>query len=160
MIDKKGAIISDCGKYRYVLTRGCDVNYIPFVMLNPSTADAMEDDPTIRRCCGFAESFGYEGIVVLNLYAYRATDPRELKKLSLEEAIGKYNKGWWQHYLREEKVICGWGNNADKRVVESFWQFCQNNGVQTYCLGVTKNNQPKHPLYLKADTQLIEWRYE
>ena len=159
MIDKKGAIISDCGKYRYALSRGCDINYIPFVMLNPSTADAMEDDPTIRRCCGFAERFGYTGILVLNLYAYRATDPKELRKLSLEEAMGPEYFEYWS-WIAGRKIICGWGNNADKRVVEYFWQFCQDNGVKTYCLGVTKTNAPKHPLYLKADTQLQEWKYK
>ena len=159
MIDRRGAIISDCGKYRYVLSRGCDISYIPFVMLNPSTADAMEDDPTIRRCCGFAEGFGYEGILVLNLYAYRATDPKELRKLSLEEAMGPEYFEYWS-WIAGRKIICGWGNNADKRVVEYFWQFCQDNGVKTYCLGVTKTNAPKHPLYLKADTQLQEWKYK
>lgn len=159
-ITHRGAVISDCEKYRYVLTRGYNMNYIPFVMLNPSTADAMEDDPTIRRCIGFARDWGYHGLVVLNLYAYRATDPKELKKLSIEVAIGENNEDYWRHYLRDqEKVVCGWGNNANKEVVERFWTFCLYHDVRTMCLGTTKSNQPKHPLYLKTDTQLVEWRY-
>ena len=161
MIDKKGAVISDCEKYRYVLTRGYNMHYIPFVMLNPSTADAMEDDNTIRRCIGFASSWGYHGLIVLNLYAYRATDPKALKQIPREEAIGPENENYWEHYLKDQdKVVCGWGSNADKEIVEQFWTFCQNNDIKTYCLGITKANAPKHPLYLKADTQLVEWKYK
>ena len=78
----KSAEISPCGLYRYSLTRKWEAwkGTVNFIMLNPSTADAQEDDPTIRRCIGFAKAWGYGGIVVTNLFAYRATNPKELKK--------------------------------------------------------------------------------
>lgn len=87
----KSAIISECGKYRYSLSRIWDENKanVLFIMLNPSTADGDVDDPTIRRCIGFAKSWGYGGIYVGNLFAYRATDPKEL--LKVENPIGFEN---------------------------------------------------------------------
>ena len=75
-----GAVVSDDGLYRYILTRTWDRSLpaLVFCMLNPSTADATVDDPTIRKCIGFAQRLGYGGIIVVNLFAYRATKPREL----------------------------------------------------------------------------------
>jgi len=77
----RSAVLSDCGTYRYSLTRRWSPGpLLGWVMLNPSRADALVDDPTIRRCVGFARRWGFAGIVVRNLYALRATDPRELSR--------------------------------------------------------------------------------
>lgn len=80
---KKGAIISDCQQYRYALWRIWDETkpFVMFIMLNPSKADAETDDNTVRRCIGFAKSWGYGGIYICNLFAYRSTDPKVLLKV-------------------------------------------------------------------------------
>ena len=80
-LTEAGALLSSCGTYRYRLWRYWHTEREPliFIMLNPSTADAMQDDPTIRKCIGFAKRLGFGGIEVVNLFAYRATDPRDLR---------------------------------------------------------------------------------
>src|SRR5262249_54294569 len=92
---ENNAVISDCGKYRYVLTRqtGAEVRSATFVMLNPSTADATLDDPTIRKCIGFAKNWRCGRLVVLNLFAFRATDPEVMKAEA--DAVGPENKSWF-----------------------------------------------------------------
>lgn len=95
----KGAIISGCGKYRYSLWRTWDKKLpkVMFIMLNPSTADAYEDDPTIRRCINFAKSWGYGGIVVGNLFAYRATNPKKL--ILIDDPSGSANHHYLTHMI-------------------------------------------------------------
>ena len=124
-----GAVISACGKYRYTLTRVLQYDepitptgQITFVMLNPSTADATEDDPTIRRCIGFARGFKAEALNVVNLYALRATDPKELWKVT-DPVGGSSNDYWIKRILETSSVIiCAWGNNArEVRVREFLW---------------------------------------
>jgi len=109
----KSAIISDCGLFRYELTRMWD-NSLPclgFVMLNPSTADANIDDPTIRKCIGFAKKLGYGSIIVTNLFAYRATSPKALKANGYQ--IGEHNNDYiFNMTLSVDNVICAWGVNA------------------------------------------------
>jgi hypothetical protein len=118
---KKGAVISECEKYRYALWRVWrkDKLKVMFVMLNPSTADSNKDDPTIRRCIDFAKSWGYGGIVIGNLFGLRATDPKEL--LNTDDPKGLHND-YWLRMLPElaDQIICAWGNdgnlnNADKQ---------------------------------------------
>src|SRR5437870_4841901 len=108
------AVISPCGKFRYRLTRQWGEGAaLPFVMLNPSTADAEQDDPTIRKCVGFAKRMGYDGIEVVNLYAYRATKPADLKKAGYPR--GPENDRHIEAALVEShanSVICAWGVNA------------------------------------------------
>lgn len=109
---KRDALISDCGKYRYWLTRAWDDERptCAFVMLNPSTADADIDDPTIRKCIGFAQRLGFGGIVVVNLYSYRATKPTALRGV---ERCGPEHYRWIDLKLRTcPTVICAWGANA------------------------------------------------
>src|SRR4051812_49823510 len=107
------AVISACGAYRYVLTRqvGGGVRRATFIMLNPSTADASNDDPTIRRCIGFAQRWGCGQLAVLNLFAYRATDPADLKRAS--EPVGPENREWFDKLLTDDlaigPVVCGCG---------------------------------------------------
>lgn len=151
------AVISECGRYRYALERhiGGGCGNVLFVMLNPSTADASKDDPTIRRCKGFARRWGYSGLLVANLYAWRATDPDELAKA--EDPVGPE---WAYHVCSLAKrsgcIVAAWGSHASLHRQETVRDFLrQYNRVQ--CLGRTKNYSPKHPLYVKADTELQEY---
>ena len=150
---EKGAEISDCGKYRYKLWRIWDKTkpFVTFLMLNPSTADANVDDPTIRRCIGFAKSWGYDGLLVCNLFAYRSTNPKEL--LLIDDPFGKKNDIYIQECIdRSEKVICAWGNSSilkkfDRNTKEHFSSI--KSRMKIHYLELSKDNVPKHPLYLK-----------
>ena len=152
---KKSAEISACGKYRYHLRRewGTElaVSRVTFIMLNPSTADDKEDDATIRRCVAFAKSWGYGGVDVVNLFAYRATEPRELKRAS--NPIGPDNDSRIvATALCTNKIVCAWGIHGNlfgrgQRVTEKLLAA----GKTLYCLEKTKKGLPKHPLYLKSD---------
>ena len=158
------AVISECGKYRYVLRRSLGSVlrwYKPmlFVMLNPSTADATEDDPTIRRCMDFARREGMTHLNVVNLFAFRSPDPKELRYA--DDPVGPEN----DRYLREEigkhshgAVVAAWGAH----------HFAMTRGSEVYemapdkfwCLGRTKGGYPKHPLYLPKNAPLeqFSWR--
>lgn len=154
------AIISDCGQYRYQLTREPHDMYTVcgpalFVMLNPSTADASMDDPTIRRCRGFAKAWDCRGIIVANLYALRATDPAALWVHA--DPVGPDNDMFLAALLREhDTVICAWGANAKPERVAQFRKMLYRNN-RPVCLGVTKDGAPRHPLYIRADQKLIDW---
>lgn len=158
------AAISDDGRYRYTLGRRWEPAEGPgsavFVMLNPSTADAHQDDPTIRRCIGFAKRIGSGGIHVVNLYAYRATKPADLWRA--DDPIGPEN----DEILRaafaaadrlQQPVIAAWGANAEPRRVEFVRVIARAAGVRLQALGVTKDGAPRHPLYLRADAPLTPW---
>jgi hypothetical protein len=155
----KDAILSNDGVHRYNLIREWDaINpSMLFVMLNPSTADAVEDDPTIRRCMGFARRENCGMIEVVNLFAYRATDPKELKKTDTP-LVGADNDEIIQLAAEESDIIvCAWGTNGtlngrNKEVIS----LLQSVGKPIMCLGKTKDGHPKHPLYLPADAELIE----
>ena len=124
-----GALISDCGFYRYWLTRPgrsliAERGPVLFIMLNPSTADAELDDPTIRRCRGFAESWGCAGLTVANLYAYRATDPAALRLCA--DPVGPDNDAHLVRLLREHgEAVCAWGNSAAPDRVREFMQLAE-----------------------------------
>lgn len=154
----KSAVISDCGTYRYFLLRG-EQNQLPFIMLNPSTADDKLDDPTIRRCMGFAERFGYDGIVVMNLYALRATNPKELWTHS--DPVGPENDLWLSGMsFHNPEIVCAWGANAKEDRVKHVAEMLTNCGAKLKCLGTTKSGAPRHPLYIKGDQPLIDWEYK
>lgn len=147
----RGADISSCGRYRYRLWRRWDDRpSVNFVMLNPSTADATLDDPTIRRCVGFARTWGYGGIVVTNLYAFRATCPRDL--WGAADPVGPGN----DEAIRTAAVaagllVCAWGNHGsvDGRAA-AVLDWLRRIGVTPHALKVTGAGQPAHPLYLPA----------
>jgi len=163
------AIISECGAYRYLLRRaaqaGPDIS-LPvcgtalFVMLNPSTADATVDDPTIRRCKSFAYRWGCNGIAVVNLYALRSPKPCVLWGHS--DPVGPDNDMWLRTAAREhETVVFAWGANAKKeRVKEVYEIFNGTRNRRIVCLGKTKDGSPRHPLYVRADQPLIEWSHD
>jgi hypothetical protein len=153
----RAARISDCGRYRYgLIRRWSEAPALLVVMLNPSTADAELDDPTIRRCLGFARRDGYGAIIVLNLYAYRATDPKAL--LTCDDPVGPKNDGYlfrhlWAAKLQQRPVLAAWGvHGATGRVAEVL---ALAPGVDWRCLGTTKAGSPRHPLYVRGDQALV-----
>ncbi len=142
----KGAIISDCSKYRYQLWRNWDENKpnVMFIMLNPSTADSETNDPTIRRCIGFAKSWGYGGIYVGNLYAYRATDRSELK--NVENPIGDDNiKHIKEMQPKCEIIVCAWGNHEGRP------EHIFSNFSNLHYIKLNVDSTPAHPLYLSGE---------
>ena len=157
---EQNAVISDCGRYRYRLTRDLSPNprTATFILLNPSTADATNDDPTIRRCIGFARQWGCGRLAVLNLFAFRATDPSEMKRA--EDPVGPENRAWFERTLIDDlsigPVVCGWGVHGDlrdqDRVVLGWLEVF---GIQPLALGTTKDGHPRHPLYLPAGARLV-----
>jgi len=155
-----GAIISACGQYRYKLTREPHDMYSTsgpalFIMLNPSIADAALNDPTIRRCIGFAQAWDCAGLVAANLYALRATNPADL--WTHADPIGEDNDMWLAELIREhETVVCAWGANAKPERVATVRKMFHRLS-RPMCLGVTKAGAPRHPLYIRADQPLIDW---
>jgi hypothetical protein len=153
----KDAIISDCGLYRYSLTR--TFNYtdpcLQIVMLNPSTADADIDDPTIRRCVNFALREKFGGICVTNLFAFRATSPQDMKRAA--DPVGPDNHSALEIALRDAKadgspVLCAWGTHGEFGGRDKwFRQLAKTIGTDLVHLGLTKDGHPKHPLYVKSD---------
>jgi hypothetical protein len=154
------AVISRCGQYRYMLSRAGDMaaarGPAVFIMLNPSTADAEVDDPTIRRCRGFAQAWRCNGIQVLNLYALRSTDPKGL--WTHPEPVGPDNDEWLGRAVNSgEDVVCAWGANARPERVREVVRLLHACGARLKCLGVTQSGAPRHPLYIAASQKLEDW---
>lgn len=145
--------------YRYRLWRDWRPHgpRVLWVMLNPSTADGTEDDPTIRRCIGFSKSWGYAGLVVVNLFALRATDPDDLAVH--EDPIGPRNDEAIRAAAKESPLIMvAWGSFAglrrrDERVLEILRQEA---GDDLCCLGLTTAGYPRHPLYVPGDRRPLK----
>lgn len=155
------ASISPCGQYRWRLERRFDSGSrgpMLFVMLNPSTADADMDDATIRRCISFAKRDGYSGIVVVNLYGFRATDPAELWLQS--DPIGWLNDCFIINEChRVDDVVLAWGATARPGRVAEVVHMIESAGPRMLCLGVTKHGgHPRHPLYVKGDQPFVPWQ--
>jgi hypothetical protein len=151
----KGAIISENQLFRYHLCRywdaGEDAKHALFIMLNPSTADADNDDPTIRKCMHYAMLFGYGGIDVVNLFALRSPSPAVLRKVLLP--VGIKNDETILHYaLQASIVIAAWGHGGklDGRARKVKDMLCRC-GIELMCLQKSKDGTPKHPLYLRCD---------
>jgi hypothetical protein len=147
------AILSDCKNYRYSLTRIWDNSKpkVLFIMLNPSTADAEKDDPTIRRCIRFAKDWGYGGLYVVNLFALRATNPKEL--LAAPFVVGVDNEKWIRKMgSLSDLVICAWGNgsivNKLQKRLDHTWKPLSWINKPLHYLELSKDGTPKHPLYL------------
>lgn len=157
--DVSGAIFSDDRVYRYALWRVWDRNNparVAFIGLNPSTADEHTDDPTIRRCIGFAKQWGAGGLLMLNLFAFRATDPAVMKRAV--DPVGGSNDNVIRILTIGVRVVAAWGTDGafmgrDAAVVEMLTR----EGVTVECLGCTKGGLPRHPLYLRADTALMPY---
>ena len=165
---RRSADFSPCRTWRYTLKRvwDRDLPVALFVLLNPSTADARNDDPTNRRGIGYAIKWGCGGVTFVNLFAYRTPHPRILKRA--EDPVGPDNDEW---ILREAaavagsgpngRVILAWGihgtfHHRDAKVIE----LLQNAGAPLWCMGLTKGGHPKHILYLPGTLKPVEYRTE
>lgn len=149
------AIISPCQTYRYMLQRGDGSSNCVVVMLNPSTADDVADDATIRKLNRFTRDWGYAAYQVVNCYAFRATDPSDLD--SAADPVGPDNDFYLDLMARKRLIVAAWGNEAKpervRQVVSSLMRF----GNNLYCFGTNKNGSPKHPLYVPYETNLKLW---
>lgn len=156
------AVFSECGNFRYRLGRRWDwcAETLVYIMLNPSTADAEQDDPTIRRCIGFAKAHGFGGIEVLNLYAYRATKPSDLKKAGY--LVGPDNDRHIALVAGLAKTICvAWGANAEGLVrPHVVLIMLRALGIEPMCLSITKSGHPSHPLMLPSSCRLMPFTKE
>ncbi len=164
------ALISDCGQYRYRLWRhwgdGCAGTAV-FLMLNPSTADGHVDDPTIRKCVGFAKRWGLHGIRVVNLFALRSTDPKGL--LGATDPVGPENDEhvdavtnparWHASDDARYRVVCAWGavgSGALRKLIAARVRHVMVTlgRRELWCLGRSREGHPRHPLMLGYDTPL------
>lgn len=158
----RSALISDDGAYRYELVRrwGSGPTAL-WIMLNPSTADAEQDDPTIRRCLGFSRREGAGALVVCNLFALRTTDPKGL--LSHPDPRGPENEQYVADWIsRADLVLCAWGSWPKVNRLDHGLDvpgMVRSAGRIAYCLGKTKAGHPRHPLYVKSTKTLeVYWR--
>lgn len=152
---QRGAIISDCGNYRYRLWRiwNEEKPKVLFIMLNPSTADEVENDRTIRKCIRFANGWGYGGLYVGNLFAYRSTDPKHL--LEVENPFGENNNDHLMEMSAYCKVmVCAWGNQKILDQLSPDKDFINNLDITKKYIELSLGGTPKHPLYLKSDSKL------
>lgn len=172
------AELSDCQRFRYQLTR-CwrpEAPQLGWIMLNPSTADALQDDPTIRRCMGFARAWDFGGIVVANLFHLRATDPSDLVPPDLENPKGDPlqaayriidhavgiapDDDWYGNVLACARVIVAWGSHDVVRLTarDTRIRMLATARRQTlHALAVNADGQPRHPLYVRGDAKPIVW---
>lgn len=159
------AWFSKCGRYRYILSRLWnmveDPRLILWVMLNPSTADDVENDPTVSRCIGFSKRDGFDGLIVCNVFALRATDPAEM--INDPNPVGPDNdKAIMESLDRCEAVVLACGN-----IVNGVWggavrfralvKAIRRESHVPLCLGTNQTGLPKHPLYVKGDTPLVPY---
>jgi hypothetical protein len=148
------AELSACRKYRYALTRRWgDGPQVLFVMLNPSTADEVDDDPTIGRCIGFAKSWGFGSLAVGNLFAFRTPSPSLL--LQTTDPVGVDNDHWLgKLQASAELTVAAWGNHGSfhgrgKAVARTL--------ASPHVLRLNGTGEPAHPLYIPADTRPMPW---
>lgn len=147
------ANFSRCRQYRYALHRHWDTSRPALLLigLNPSTADARHNDPTIRRCIGFANDWGFGSLCVANLFAYRATYPADLK--AAEDPVGPRNNSWLRRLAREaDLVVAAWGNDgqhlgradAVRKMLPDL-----------HCIRMNSAGEPAHPLYLRKELRPV-----
>lgn len=148
------------GLYRYELTRRWERGpYACFILLNPSTADAVKDDQTIRKCCSYARRWNMGGIVVVNVFAWRATDPKDLFKVAREQPQhhdmitgGQLNDdAIHDACVGARAVIAGWGVHGGGRALDVLRLLLIDWRREVHCLGVTQDYHPRHPLYVRGD---------
>lgn len=155
-----GAIFSLDRDYRYSLWRRWDDGpFAAFCCLNPSTADDVNNDPTVSRCVNFSKRWGYSAFVMLNIFAYRATDPKTMK--SQDDPIGPENDAAIRELSSKAGlVVCAWGTHGShmNRCNDVKSLLIDSTGNNIWHLGLTKHGFCKHPLYLRCDTQPVRWK--
>ena len=153
------AVYSDCERYRYTLTRVWmpDGRKALFIMLNPSTATEVQNDPTVERCECRARALGFGAFRVANIFAWRDTDPKAMR--SAADPVGPANDasilescGW------ADRIICAWGTHGSHlRRGAAVERLLRKTGRKLYTLGLSKEGHPKHPLYIAYAVQPIPW---
>lgn len=158
-MNDSGATFSADRVHRYELWRcaGGPEGTVAFIGLNPSTADEVKNDPTVERCLRFASKWGFAHFFILNIFAYRTTYPKEL--FAADEAIGREND---RHILnvcqQADLVVAAWGvNGSYMQRGTQVEAMLRKPGVVLWCLGLTKGGFPRHPLYVRADTEPEVW---
>lgn len=157
------ACFSPCETFRYYLkiewSVGGDGKLCNFIGLNPSTATHEIDDPTIRRCKTFAHDWGYRGIVMTNLFAFRATDPRRM--FAAKDPVGPGNDYYLEWAAKiSASVVGAWGSNGSKLGRAQYVGFrilALGKSIEAIGLKLTENFQPRHPLYLPKNSGLFVW---
>lgn len=152
--EDRGAVFSEDRKHRYALWRKWDKTkpMCAFIGLNPSTANEATDDPTIRRVKAMAKSWGYGGVYMLNLFSYVSTDPKAL--LTCEDPIADNDKHLELFGNMSKQIVFAWGNfkvNGRDEVVKKMFP-------TSMALQINKNGSPKHPLYVRADKELVNYQ--
>jgi hypothetical protein len=148
-----GAIFSACRRWRYLLWRRWDEKkpVANFLMLNPSTADEFQLDPSCTRARNYAERWGFGGVLITNIFAWRATDPQEMK--SVKDPVGRGNDRAIVKAAREAKiVVCAWGNHGEHLDrAARVRKILEYNGVSPHVLRLNGSGHPAHPLYLPGN---------
>jgi hypothetical protein len=148
--------------YRYTLTIEWDARKakVQFIGLNPSTADEFKDDNTVRKCKQFAKNWGYGGMVMTNIFAFRSTDPIPMKKHEKPEGEGELNDTHLKAVAQKcELRVAAWGNhgthqNRGTKVARDLSE----QGYSLKCFRITKAGQPEHPLYMRYETPLMDYK--
>jgi hypothetical protein len=154
LFDNNGAVISDCGLYRYQLWRIWNDKKpkVLFIMFNPSKADASKNDATLRRCMKFARAWGYGGVYLGNVLAYRATKPADLKKVDYELLEGDDNMLHIDEMATKcQNIVFAWGDLPSKLFTEDV--LFRLKFPLAFCLGKTISGNPRHPLYIKGSVK-------
>lgn len=156
-------VFSPCRTWRYTLARnldchmGTDKGCVLFVCLNPSTADETVNDPTVRRCMGFGERWGFERLVVCNLFGLRSTDPGLV--YDHHDPVGPDNDYWLStEAVRADLVVAAWGVHGAHLGRGGRVAARLSAAGEMHVLGLTRAGHPKHPLYLKGDLVPVPWR--
>lgn len=160
LFERGGAVFSPCQKFRYNLWRQWDKTKprVTYIMLNPSTADASSNDPTVERCKRRAEAMGFGSLDVVNLFALRSTDPAQL--YWTEDPIGPSNDAHIRATVfGSDMVICAWGVHGNLNFRgEKVVAMLRDRGFRLHHLGLNRDGTPKHPLYLSYRVAPEEWR--
>jgi len=153
------AVYSRCEKFRYSLTRVWhrEGENILFVMLNPSTATELQNDPTVERCERRARALGFGSFEVCNIFAWRATDPKEMRAQA--DPVGPRNDEFiLEAAKRADAIVCAWGAHGEHRGRgDEVERILRRSGQELKHLGLTKAGHPKHPLYIGYRVQPMRW---
>lgn len=153
----RSAFISPCGNFRYTLSRtwNASLPVLVFCLLNPSTADGSYDDATVRKCIGFAQRLGFGGLIIVNISAYRAKNPVDLRRAHWP--LGPDNNRYLDHAFTGRTVVLGWGANARHNpvIAERVFQRAKAQADRVCALRLLSDGTPEHPLMLPYSCSLI-----
>ena len=157
---ERSAEFSPCRRYRYVLWRNWGdlitptKGYVMFIGLNPSTADETNDDPTVRRCIAYAKAWGYSALCMTNIFAFRATDPKDMMLAHLIDPVGPENDAWLLAMANDAAlVVAAWGVHGS---FQDRGGYVRRFLPKLHCLRLTKDGHPGHPLYLPKTLRPVE----